>query len=179
MAKRNKTVITNGQQSSNGNNRPSPPPPPAQRRRKTRDSDCCSVNFIKYSLHIFNVIFFVSILKISENIVIMIFFYLNVGQWFLKFLLVLTLIIIFQMALFNSVINSATNHIRGFCKTYYWYQIVKLEFIFLRENTFWMVLTLIIIFMVYMEGSAYYKVCPCNFFPILFLLKIQKSSKKL
>ena len=29
-------------------------------KHKTRDSDCCSVNFIKYSLHIFNTIFLVS-----------------------------------------------------------------------------------------------------------------------
>ncbi|XP_040164117.1 CD151 antigen-like isoform X1 [Anopheles arabiensis] len=29
-------------------------------KHKTRDSDCCSVNFIKYSLHIFNTIFLIS-----------------------------------------------------------------------------------------------------------------------
>lgn len=29
-------------------------------KSKTRDSDCCSINFIKYVLHIFNIIFFVS-----------------------------------------------------------------------------------------------------------------------
>uniref|UniRef100_A0A182SIC0 Uncharacterized protein n=1 Tax=Anopheles maculatus TaxID=74869 RepID=A0A182SIC0_9DIPT len=28
-------------------------------KQKTRDSDCCSINFIKYSLHIFNTIFLV------------------------------------------------------------------------------------------------------------------------
>ncbi|XP_062563012.1 CD151 antigen-like [Armigeres subalbatus] len=27
---------------------------------KTRDSDCCSINFVKYVLHIFNIIFFMS-----------------------------------------------------------------------------------------------------------------------
>lgn len=31
--------------------------------RKTRDSDCCSVNFLKYVLHIFNVVFMVSRFK--------------------------------------------------------------------------------------------------------------------
>lgn len=29
-------------------------------KKKTRDSDCCSVNFLKYVLHIFNVVFMVS-----------------------------------------------------------------------------------------------------------------------
>lgn len=30
------------------------------KKPKTRDSDCCSINFIKYVLMIFNIIFFVS-----------------------------------------------------------------------------------------------------------------------
>lgn len=35
-----------------------------KKMRKTRDSDCCSVNFVKYVLHIFNIIFFVSSKKL-------------------------------------------------------------------------------------------------------------------
>ncbi|KAL1386737.1 hypothetical protein pipiens_012840, partial [Culex pipiens pipiens] len=30
----------------------------AKKAHKTRDSDCCSINFVKYVLHIFNIIFF-------------------------------------------------------------------------------------------------------------------------
>lgn len=32
----------------------------AKKAHKTRDSDCCSINFVKYVLHIFNIIFFMS-----------------------------------------------------------------------------------------------------------------------
>uniref|UniRef100_A0A182QZM8 Tetraspanin n=1 Tax=Anopheles farauti TaxID=69004 RepID=A0A182QZM8_9DIPT len=43
----------NGQSSSRSGRTYQPTKP----KQKTRDSDCCSINFIKYSLHIFNTIF--------------------------------------------------------------------------------------------------------------------------
>lgn len=50
-------------------------------RRKTRDSDCCSVNFLEYVLYIFNVIFLVSLLKKCDDLVIV-----SVLKLFLSFL---------------------------------------------------------------------------------------------
>ncbi|XP_053679000.1 CD151 antigen-like [Anopheles nili] len=47
---------------------------PKMLKQKTRDSDCCSINFIKYSLHIFNAIFLMSGLAIVGITVWTIFF---------------------------------------------------------------------------------------------------------
>ncbi|KFB38242.1 hypothetical protein ZHAS_00005596 [Anopheles sinensis] len=44
---------SNGRNGSRSNQKTSPHTP----KQKTRDSDCCSINFIKYSLHIFNTMF--------------------------------------------------------------------------------------------------------------------------
>ncbi|XP_058065154.1 CD151 antigen-like [Anopheles bellator] len=50
---------SNGQNGgSRSGRKPSPGGTPP--KLKTRDSDCCSINFIKYSLHIFNTIFLIS-----------------------------------------------------------------------------------------------------------------------
>ncbi|XP_058129744.1 CD151 antigen-like [Anopheles ziemanni] len=47
---------SNGRNGSRSNQKTSPNTP----KQKTRDSDCCSINFIKYSLHIFNTMFLIS-----------------------------------------------------------------------------------------------------------------------
>lgn len=40
-----------------------------KKKIKTRDSDCCSINFVTYVLHIFNIIFFVSLVSNSSNFI--------------------------------------------------------------------------------------------------------------
>lgn len=38
------------------------------KKPKTRDSDCCSINFIKYVLIIVDIVFFVSIIFVALNV---------------------------------------------------------------------------------------------------------------
>uniref|UniRef100_A0AAG5D231 Tetraspanin n=2 Tax=Anopheles atroparvus TaxID=41427 RepID=A0AAG5D231_ANOAO len=57
-AKQTPVIVSsnNGRNGSRSSRKSSPNTP----KQKTRDSDCCSINFIKYSLHIFNTIFLMS-----------------------------------------------------------------------------------------------------------------------
>lgn len=62
-SKKNKTNPTNRNNNNvyKNDNRPLPSSSPAIKKQKNRDSDFCSINFIKYVLLIFDIIFFVSI----------------------------------------------------------------------------------------------------------------------
>ncbi|XP_050070523.1 CD151 antigen-like [Anopheles maculipalpis] len=62
-AKPNPTIVSSsaaGNNNGQSTSRHSPNKKLTKPKQKTRDSDCCSINFIKYSLHIFNTIFLIS-----------------------------------------------------------------------------------------------------------------------
>ncbi|XP_052888305.1 CD151 antigen-like [Anopheles moucheti] len=62
-AKQNPTIVSSTESGNNNGqstSRTSENKKLTKPKQKTRDSDCCSINFIKYSLHTFNTIFLIS-----------------------------------------------------------------------------------------------------------------------
>jgi hypothetical protein len=66
----NNSISNNKNGNSNGHSSKKPPQKQIKiKKPKTRDSDCCSINFIKYVLIIIDIVFFVSIEgKREENL---------------------------------------------------------------------------------------------------------------